>query len=175
MALYIVTGYTSASGLTTLGINTFYCPNVPDNWSSEESSCSVFNSLLVLQISWALNFSSDISSPYHVHRCCLRTFAYMYLFSLLTTIPPTPRPRTQTPPTQRPNPHLRPRHPHHYCQRNALHPHPNRHRLGPNLHLVHGGNVHSHHGRLHACAEVPSQILEVLVERALQVFSEQLL
>jgi hypothetical protein len=66
MALYIVTGYTTASGLTTLGINTFYCPNVPDNWSREEGSCSVFNSLLVLQISWALNFSSDISSPYHI-------------------------------------------------------------------------------------------------------------
>jgi hypothetical protein len=67
MALYIVTGYTTASGLTTLGINTFYCPNVPDNWSREEGSCSVINSLLVLQISWALNFSSDISSPYHIH------------------------------------------------------------------------------------------------------------
>ena len=39
MALYIVTGYTTASGLTTLGINTFYCPNVPDNWSREEGSC----------------------------------------------------------------------------------------------------------------------------------------
>ncbi|GAB7322403.1 hypothetical protein MBLNU13_g03356t2 [Cladosporium sp. NU13] len=61
MALYIVTGYTVASGLTTLGINTFYCPHVPDNWSRAEGSCSVFNSLLVLQISWALNFSADIS------------------------------------------------------------------------------------------------------------------
>ncbi|KAM0709560.1 hypothetical protein Q7P35_003599 [Cladosporium inversicolor] len=61
MALYIVTSYTVASGFTTLGINTFYCPNVPDYWSGVEGSCSVFNSLLVLQISWALNFSSDIS------------------------------------------------------------------------------------------------------------------
>ena len=65
-ALYIVTGYTSAAGITTLGINTFYCPHVPDNWSREEGSCSVFNSLLVLQISWALNFSSDISSTYYI-------------------------------------------------------------------------------------------------------------
>jgi hypothetical protein len=66
MALHIVTGYTVAAGLTTLGLNTFYCPHVPDNWSREEGSCSVFNSLMVLQISWALNFSSDISSPYHI-------------------------------------------------------------------------------------------------------------
>jgi hypothetical protein len=72
MALYIVTGYTLAAGLTTLGLNTFYCPNIPDNWSQEEGSCSVFNSFLVMQIGWALNFSSDISSEYHIcTRDCL--------------------------------------------------------------------------------------------------------
>ena len=65
MALYIATGYTVAAGITTLGLNTFYCPHVPDNWSQEEGKCAVFSSLMVLQISWALNFSSDISSPYH--------------------------------------------------------------------------------------------------------------
>lgn len=98
MALYIVTGYTVASGLTTLGINTFYCPHVPDNWSREEGSCSVFNSLLVLQISWVLNFSSDISSPYHTHiERFHRTFAY--ISSLSTTVPHDPHPRPQTPPT----------------------------------------------------------------------------
>lgn len=129
MALYVVTGYTSASGLTTLGINTSYCPNVPDNWSGEEGSCSVFNSLLVLQISWALNFSSDISSPYHIHiEPAYKTLTYMS--SLLTTIPPTPRPRPQTPLTLRPHPHLRPWYPNHHRQRNPLHPNPNRYRLG---------------------------------------------
>lgn len=98
VALYIVTGYTVASGLTTLGINTFYCLHVPDNWSRKEGSCSVFNSLLVLQISWVLNFSSDISSPYHIHIERLhRKFAYTS--SLSTTVSHDPHPRPQTPPT----------------------------------------------------------------------------
>lgn len=64
LALYVLTAYTIAAWIATLGINTFYCPNVPDNWSQEEGSCSVFNSMLVLQISWALNFSADICSTF---------------------------------------------------------------------------------------------------------------
>lgn len=89
MALYIVTGYTVASGLTTLGINTFYCPNVPDNWSGEGGSCSVFNSLLVLQISWALNFSADISSQYHpfMLKSTTQTIAYITYSVFLLPFP----------------------------------------------------------------------------------------
>lgn len=91
MALYIATGYTVASGLTTLGINTFYCPHVPDNWSRAQGSCSVFNSLLVLQISWVLNFSADISSQSQIYvQVCLQAFADRS--SLLATISPTSRP-----------------------------------------------------------------------------------
>ncbi|GAB7325725.1 hypothetical protein MBLNU13_g09686t3 [Cladosporium sp. NU13] len=58
--LYIVTAFTAASGLATCTLDTFYCPHIPDNWSTEEGACSVFNSLLVLQIDWAMNFSSDL-------------------------------------------------------------------------------------------------------------------
>lgn len=47
-------------------------------------------------------------------------------------------------------------------------------RLGPSLHLVHGRNVHSHHGRFNACTEIPTEVLEVLFELALYV-SKQLL
>jgi len=64
MMLYIVTAFTIASGLTTCMLDTFYCPHVPDNWSTEEGVCSVFNSLLVLQIDWAMNFSSDLFSKF---------------------------------------------------------------------------------------------------------------
>jgi hypothetical protein len=60
--LYLVTAFTVASGLTTCTLDTFYCHHIPDNWSAEEGACSVFNSLLVLQIDWALNFSSDLFS-----------------------------------------------------------------------------------------------------------------
>jgi len=60
--LYIVTAFTVASALTTCMLDTFYCPHIPDNWSTEEGACSVFNSMLVLQIDWALNFSSDLFS-----------------------------------------------------------------------------------------------------------------
>jgi hypothetical protein len=62
--LYLVTAFTAASGLATCTLDTFYCPHIPDNWSTEEGACSVFNSLLVLQIDWAMNFSSDLFSMF---------------------------------------------------------------------------------------------------------------
>lgn len=67
--LYLVTAFTAASGLATCTLDTFYCPHIPDNWSTEEGACSVFNSLLVLQIDWAMNFSSDLFSmlPSNLH------------------------------------------------------------------------------------------------------------
>ena len=82
MALSIVTAYTVASWITTLGLNTFYCPNVPDNWSQEDGSCSVFNSMLVLQISWVLNFSADICSEYTYRDCYTDTNSPMPVFIL---------------------------------------------------------------------------------------------
>lgn len=175
MALYIVTGYTVASGLTTLGINTFYCPHIPDNWSREEDSCSIFNSLLVLQISWVLNFSADISSQYLIHaKVYHASICLHHITSLLTTLSPNPRPRTQATTTKRPDHYLRARHFNHHRQRNSLHQNPDGNGLGPSIYLVHGGNVHRHHGRFHACTEVPPPILEVFVKLALHN-SKQLL
>lgn len=62
MMLYIVSGYTLTCAFSTCLLDTFYCHNVPDNWSIAEGACSTFNSTLVFQIDWALNFSSDILS-----------------------------------------------------------------------------------------------------------------
>lgn len=62
MMLYVVTAFVLACALCTCFLDTFWCRYVPDNWSLEEGACSTFNSLLVLQIDWALNFSSDIAS-----------------------------------------------------------------------------------------------------------------
>lgn len=62
MSLYIATAFTVMCSFTTLGLVTFYCKNVSDNWSLEPGKCSSFNSLLVLQIDWAMNFSSDVAS-----------------------------------------------------------------------------------------------------------------
>lgn len=89
LALYIITAYTVAAWIATLGINTFYCPNVPDNWSQEEGSCSVFNSMLVLQISWALNFSADICSklpPRSVDKHLLIRPVFILPFPLLRVL-----------------------------------------------------------------------------------------
>jgi hypothetical protein len=66
MSLYITTAFTVACSFTTLGL-------ITDNWSTEPGKCSSFNSLLVLQIDWAMNFSSDVASK-----------------SLIASPPPTP-------------------------------------------------------------------------------------
>ncbi|KAL1311457.1 hypothetical protein AAFC00_004402 [Neodothiora populina] len=58
--LYFVTAFTLSCAITTCLLDTFFCHHVPDNWSLKEGACSTFNSLLVFQIDWALNFSSDI-------------------------------------------------------------------------------------------------------------------
>jgi hypothetical protein len=62
MSLYITTAFTVMCSCTTLGFITLWCKNITDNWSTEPGKCSSFNSLLVLQIDWAMNFSSDIAS-----------------------------------------------------------------------------------------------------------------
>jgi hypothetical protein len=64
MSLYITTAFTVACSFTTLGLITLFCKNVTDNWSTEPGKCSSFNSLLVLQIDWAMNFSSDVAGEY---------------------------------------------------------------------------------------------------------------
>ncbi|KAI5199248.1 hypothetical protein E4T39_06332 [Aureobasidium subglaciale] len=63
MALYGVTAFVLACAITTCLLDTLWCaPNVSSNWSLEEGACSAFNSLRVLQIDWALNFTSDVAS-----------------------------------------------------------------------------------------------------------------
>ncbi|CAD0114362.1 unnamed protein product, partial [Aureobasidium uvarum] len=63
MSLYIVTGLVVACAICTFLLDTLWCaPNVSSNWSLEEGACSTFNSLLVLQIDWAMNCFSDIAS-----------------------------------------------------------------------------------------------------------------
>jgi hypothetical protein len=62
MSLYITTAFTVMCSCTTLGLITLWCKNVTDNWSTEPGKCSSFNSLLVLQIDWAMNFFSDVAS-----------------------------------------------------------------------------------------------------------------
>jgi hypothetical protein len=69
MSLYITTAFTVMCSCTTLGLITLWCKNVTDNWSTEPGKCSSFNSLLVLQIDWAMNFFSDVASklpPWHL-------------------------------------------------------------------------------------------------------------
>jgi hypothetical protein len=83
MMLYVVTAFTVASGLTTCALDTFWCHNIPDNWSMEEGACSTFNSLKVLQIDWAMNFSSDIFSTLRSEVC----FHEFPLTSLVFALP----------------------------------------------------------------------------------------
>ncbi|KAI5200672.1 hypothetical protein E4T38_06464 [Aureobasidium subglaciale] len=62
MALYLVTAFVLACAISTCLLDTLWCaPNVSSNWSLEEGACSTFNSLRVLQIDWALNFTSDVA------------------------------------------------------------------------------------------------------------------
>jgi len=86
MSLYITTAFTVICSFTTLGLITFYCKNVTDNWSTEPGKCSSFNSLLVLQIDWAMNFSSDVASkpltPHTAIRYKLPTNTRYTVFSL---------------------------------------------------------------------------------------------
>ncbi|THX18104.1 hypothetical protein D6D13_00576 [Aureobasidium pullulans] len=64
------------------------------NWSLEEGACSTFNSLRVLQIDWALNFTSDIAIfvlPFpllrHLHLGSRQIYGLLVTFALgLATI-----------------------------------------------------------------------------------------
>ncbi|KAG9603064.1 hypothetical protein KCU77_g5814, partial [Aureobasidium melanogenum] len=61
-SLYVVTGFVVACAITTCLLDTLWCaPNIASNWSLEEGACSAFNSLLVLQIDWAMNCFSDVA------------------------------------------------------------------------------------------------------------------
>ncbi|KAG9711600.1 hypothetical protein KCU73_g17134, partial [Aureobasidium melanogenum] len=61
-SLYVITGFVVACAITTCLLDTLWCaPNIASNWSLEEGACSAFNSLLVLQIDWAMNCFSDVA------------------------------------------------------------------------------------------------------------------
>jgi hypothetical protein len=158
ICLYLVTAFTVASGFTTAGLDTFYCHHIPDNWSTEEGACSTFNSLLVLQIDWAMNFSSDLFST-----CCFGPLHFQNpadKLSLRIAVPIAPRPHTQTRTTIRPNPHLRARPPNPRRQPRTLRHNPTWHRLERRLRLVDGRNERSNHGRLPTGTKILAQILE---------------
>ena len=67
-SLYVVTGFVAACAVCTCLLDTLWCaPDVSSNWSIEEGACSTFNSLLVLQIDWAMNCFSDVASKHSRH------------------------------------------------------------------------------------------------------------
>ena len=159
--LYIVTAFTVASGLTTCMLDTFYCPHVPDNWSTEEGVCSVFNSLLVLQIDWAMNFSSDLFGEF---LSCLLRETSAYIASLCTPVSLTACSHTSTRTKIRSHPHLHARPLDHRRQPSPLRHNSTRNRLEWSLRVVHGGDERRNHGRVDASAQVSSQILEDIVK-----------
>jgi len=91
MSLYITTAFTVMCSCTTLGLITLFCKNVTDNWSTEPGKCSSFNSLLVLQVDWAMNFTSDIASkssffPHQLPMTQLTTPVFALPFPLLRVL-----------------------------------------------------------------------------------------
>ncbi|THX14037.1 hypothetical protein D6D17_03313 [Aureobasidium pullulans] len=95
VSLYIVTAFVLACAVCTCLLDTLWCaPNISSNWSLEEGACSTFNSLRVLQIDWALNFTSDIAIfvlPFpllrHLHLGSRQIYGLLVTFALgLATI-----------------------------------------------------------------------------------------
>lgn len=171
MSLYIATAFTVMCSFTTLGLVTFYCKNVSDNWSLEPGKCSSFNSLLVLQIDWAMNFSSDVASKSLV--VSRLTSSQLNMRSLRPPIPSTPSAATPTKTKIRPPPHIHTRPRHDSGQPRPVHHSPDRKRLEQSIRLVDGRDERRHHRCIHAGVEVPPHLLEKT--RGLRDRVEQLL
>jgi hypothetical protein len=95
MTLYVVTGFVAACAVCTCLLDTLWCaPNISDNWSMEKGACSTFDSLLVLQIDWAMNCFSDIASKHPQHHVesfmeillIIRPSVFLFPFPLLRHI-----------------------------------------------------------------------------------------
>ncbi|KAI8627450.1 hypothetical protein F5Y19DRAFT_443177 [Xylariaceae sp. FL1651] len=60
-ALYIVTVFVTVSAVATLFLRTFWCGRNPSaNWATDSSECSSFKSFTIIQINWALCFTSEL-------------------------------------------------------------------------------------------------------------------
>ena len=73
------------------------------------------------------------------------------------------------------HPHLHARPLDYRRQPSSLRHNPARNRLEWSLRVVHGGDERRNHGRIHASAQVPSQILEDIVKIGQRIWTGQLL
>jgi len=161
MSLYIVTAFVLACAVCTCLLDTLWCaPNISSNWSLEEGACSTFNSLRVLQIDWALNFTSDIASK-HSSRSYNRLWevANHFCSSLRSSFPAPPPSPSWLKANLRTSRYIRTWPRDYRCQPRSLHHNPDWQQLECRLHLVHGRNGRRYHCCLLASAEnsPPSQ------------------
>ncbi|KAK6723816.1 hypothetical protein SNK03_002620 [Fusarium graminearum] len=60
-ALFGLTGITVAFALITVFCDTFWCgPNPSVNWAEGEQTCTVFTSMTLMRLNWALNFITEV-------------------------------------------------------------------------------------------------------------------
>ncbi|CAH0041662.1 unnamed protein product [Clonostachys rhizophaga] len=61
VALYVLTAVTAVFCVATFFDATFWCgADVSSNWSTDEDACRAFDSMTMMRIHWALNFSTEI-------------------------------------------------------------------------------------------------------------------
>ncbi|KAI6749785.1 hypothetical protein HG531_007050 [Fusarium graminearum] len=64
-ALFGLTGITVAFALITVFCDTFWCgPNPSVNWAEGEQTCTVFTSMTLMRLNWALNFITEVLSMF---------------------------------------------------------------------------------------------------------------
>ncbi|UZP35046.1 hypothetical protein NXS19_002862 [Fusarium pseudograminearum] len=60
-ALFGLTGITVAFALITVFCDTFWCgPDPSVNWAEGEQTCTVFTSMTLMRLNWALNFITEV-------------------------------------------------------------------------------------------------------------------
>ncbi|VUC24871.1 unnamed protein product [Clonostachys rosea] len=61
IALYVLTAVTALFCIATFFDATFWCGvNISSNWSTDEDACRAFDSMTMMRIHWALNFSTEV-------------------------------------------------------------------------------------------------------------------
>ncbi|KAF4976608.1 hypothetical protein FDECE_18456 [Fusarium decemcellulare] len=59
--LHVLTGITVSFALITFFCDTFWCgPDPSINWTGDHESCTVFTSMVLMRLNWALNFISEV-------------------------------------------------------------------------------------------------------------------
>lgn len=155
-SLYVVTGFVVACAITTCLLDTLWCaPNIASNWSLEEGACSAFNSLLVLQIDWAMNCFSDVASK--DTRKHFKTFmpgiANLHWTSLRPSLPSFAPSSPQPQPDIRTFVNLYAWTRYHRRQPRSFHHNPDWQQLERRVHMVHGRDGRRNHRCLSPCAE----------------------